>query len=696
MPTDLAMKVGADHLRRDAFLYVRQSSLRQVFENTESTKRQYALRDRAAALGWPIERIHVIDSDLGLSGAQAAGRDGFQQLVTEVAMGHAGIVLGLEVSRLARNNADWHRLLELAALSHTLICDEDGVYDPAHFNDRLLLGLKGTMSEAELHVLKSRLQGGILNKARRGELEIALPVGLVYGPTGRVCLDPDRQIQDTVRLLFNTFRETGSACAVLRRMRAQHILFPRRIARGIGKGEVLWGELDHSRVLEVLHNPRYAGAFVYGRRRTSYNANLKQVQLQLKRENWQVLIRDAHPGYISWDEFDRNELTLQRNAVGFSTGLRGAAPREGIALLQGRVLCGRCGSRMRVRYDARDGQRRPYYCCNEGTVRRAESRNCQWVQGTEIDAEIGALVLQMVAPTAIDVALAVQQEIAQRVEQAAALRAAQLQRCRYEAELARRRYVKVDPDNRLVADALEAEWNERLRQLDAMQREHERQQQADQTLLDEPSRQRVVDLAHDFPRVWNDPRTSVMQRKKMLALMIEDVTLISGAAQVAIHIRWRGGKTQSFTVDKPRPIALVRKTLPHVVQLIDELLESCTDRQVAKRLNELGHHNWRGDPFTLKKVTLVRATYGLKSRFQRLRERGMLTSGELARRFGVCPTTVNHLGRQGVLKRHTYDGDHRYLYEPPGDVSLVKGAGSRYGGRPPRLIPVPPTAQGAL
>ena len=696
MPTDLAMKVGADHLRRDAFLYVRQSSLRQVFENTESTKRQYALRDRAAALGWPIERIHVIDSDLGLSGAQAAGRDGFQQLVTEVAMGHAGIVLGLEVSRLARNNADWHRLLELAALSHTLICDEDGVYDPAHFNDRLLLGLKGTMSEAELHVLKSRLQGGILNKARRGELEIALPVGLVYGPTGCVCLDPDRQIQDTVRLLFNTFRETGSACAVLRRMRAQHILFPRRIARGIGKGEVLWGELDHSRVLEVLHNPRYAGAFVYGRRRTSYNANLKQVQLQLKRENWQVLIRDAHPGYISWDEFERNELTLQRNAVGFSTGLRGAAPREGIALLQGRVLCGRCGSRMRVRYDARDGQRRPYYCCNEGTVRRAESRNCQWVQGTEIDAEIGALVLQMVAPTAIDVALAVQQEIAQRVEQAAALRAAQLQRCRYEAALARRRYVKVDPDNRLVADALEAEWNERLRQLDAMQREHERQQQADQTLLDEPSRQRVVDLAHDFPRVWNDPRTSVMQRKKMLALMIEDVTLISGAAQVAIHIRWRGGKTQSFTVDKPRPIALVRKTLPHVVQLIDELLESCTDRQVAKRLNELGHHNWRGDPFTLKKVTLVRATYGLKSRFQRLRERGMLTSGELARRFGVCPTTVNHLGRQGVLKRHTYDGDHRYLYEPPGDVSLVKGAGSRYGGRPPRLIPVPPTAQGAL
>ena len=695
MPTDHALKIGADHLRRDAFLYVRQSSLRQVFENTESTKRQYALRDRAVALGWPIDRIHVIDSDQGVSGAQAAGRDGFQHLVTEVAMGHAGIVLGLEVSRLARNNADWHRLLELAALSRTLISDEDGVYDPAHFNDRLLLGLKGTMSEAELHVLKSRLQGGILNKARRGELEIALPVGLVYGPDGRVCLDPDRQIQDTVRLLFDTFRETGSACAVLRRMRAQHILFPRRITRGIGKGEVLWGELDHSRVLEILHNPRYAGAFVYGRRRTSYNADLKQVQLQLKREDWQVLIRDAHPGYISWDEFERNELTLQRNAVGFSTNLRGGAPREGSALLQGRVLCGRCGSRMRVRYDAREGKQRPYYCCNEDTVRRAASRNCQWVQGAEIDAAISALLLQTVAPAAIDVALAVQDEIAQRVEQAASMRAAQLQRCRYEAELARRRYVKVDPDNRLVADALEAEWNERLRQLDTLQREHERQQQADQTLSDEPARRRVVELAQDFPRVWNDPRTSALQRKKMLALMIEDVTLISGL-QVAVHIRWRGGKTQSLTVDKPRPIALVRKTRPEVVQLIDELLETCTDREVARRLNDLGHHNWRGDSFTAKKVRLVRITYGLKSRFQRLRERGMLTSGELARRFGVCPTTVNHLGRQGILKRHMYDSDHRYLYEPPGDVTLVKGAGSRYGGRAPQLSPVPSTAQGAL
>src|SRR5882757_3061785 len=238
MLIDTHQKVSAEHLRRDAFLYVRQSSLRQVFENTESTKRQYALRDRAVALGWPIERVHVIDNDLGLSGAQSQDRDGFQHLVTEVAMGHAGIVLGLEVSRLARNNADWHRLLELAAMSRTLIMDEDGVYDPSHFNDRLLLGLKGTMSEAELHILKSRLQGGILNKARRGELEMPLPIGLVYDGAGRVVLDPDRQVQDTVRLLFEAFNDVGSACAVVRRLRTQEVLFPRRIRRGIGKGDL--------------------------------------------------------------------------------------------------------------------------------------------------------------------------------------------------------------------------------------------------------------------------------------------------------------------------------------------------------------------------------------------------------------------------------------------------------------------------
>jgi len=559
MSTDSALKVDADHLRRDAFLYVRQSSLRQVFENTESTKRQYALRERAVSLGWPIERVHVIDSDLGLSGAQARDRDGFQSLVTEVALGHAGIVLGLEVSRLARNNADWHRLLELAALSRTLILDEDGIYDPSHFNDRLLLGLKGTMSEAELHILKSRLQGGILNKARRGELEMPLPIGLVYDGAGRVVLDPDRQVQDTVRLLFEAFNDVGSACAVVRRLRAQEVLFPRRIRRGIGKGDLLWGLIDVSRVLQILHNPRYAGAFVYGRSRIACNAQLHPVQRAVKQQDWKVLIRDAHTGYIDWQQFERNQVKLRQN-LGFAPGERGRMPREGNALLQGRVLCGRCGARMRVHYEPLGGQLRAYYRCYEEVVRRA-GKPCQSVHGPAVDAAVSVLLLETVAPAAIEVALAVQDEIAQRIEQAAARRQAQLQRTRYEAELARRRYAKVDPDNRLVADALEADWNQRLRELDTLQQQHERQQHEDEAQLDETARKRIIDLARDFPRVWNDDRTSALERKRMLALLIEDVTLVAGPS-IAVHLRWRGGRTQSLGVDKPRPIAQIRKSPP--------------------------------------------------------------------------------------------------------------------------------------
>jgi DNA invertase Pin-like site-specific DNA recombinase len=693
MPTDYALKINADHLRRDAFVYVRQSTQRQVLENTESTKRQYALRDRAVAMGWPLERVHVIDNDLGLSGAQARDRDGFTYLVTEVAMGHAGIVLGLEVSRLARNNADWQRLLELAAMSRTIISDEDGVYDPAHFNDRLLLGLKGTMSEAELHILKSRLQGGILNKARRGELEMLLPIGFAYDANARLVLDPDRQIQNTVRLLFDTFRETQSACAVLRRMRAHNVLFPRRIRRGIGKGDLLWGAMNHSRVIQLLHNPRYAGAFVYGRTCGAYNADLKHVQRAVKQENWQVLIRDAHAGYISWEEFERNQTTLKENAIGFSKGSRGGAPREGNALLQGRVLCGQCGARMRVHYELLSGVLQPYYRCNEQLLRNAE-RSCLWVKGVTIDAAISALLLETVAPAAIEVALAVQQEIAQRVEQAGELRQAQLQRARYEAELARRRYAKVDPDNRLVADALEAEWNDRLRQLDVLQRDHERQEQADHALMDEPARKHILELARDFPRVWNDPRTNAVERKRMLGLLIEDVTLVGGP-KTTVNVRWRGGRTQTLLVDRPVPIARIRRTSPEVVQLIDKLLETMTEGQVATRLNELNHRNWLGEPFTIKKVMNVRMAYGLKSLSQRLRERGMLTAVEVAKQLDISTTTVHQFVRLGLLKRHLY-GNRRCLYEPPGDVKLIKGVPSRAGSRPPRFIAVQPSERGAI
>ena len=694
MSTDQYQKVTASHLERDAFLYVRQSSLRQVFENTESTKRQYALRDRAVSLGWPIERVHVIDSDLGLSGASAQARDGFQHLMSELANGHAGIVLGLEVSRLARNNADWHRLLEVAALTATLICDEDGVYDPAHFNDRLLLGLKGTMSEAELHVLKARLQGGIRNKARRGELEMPLPIGLVYHADGSVILDPDQQIRAAVQLLFETFRQCASATATVRRFRREGWLFPCRIRRGIGKGDLHWVALEHWRIVDILHNPRYAGAFAYGRTRQVYRVGRKHNAVQLKREDWQVLIRDAHPGYVDWDEFERNQITLKQNVAAFGSLTRGSVPREGVGLLQGRVVCGICGARMRVRYQGVAGKIEPYYVCTEEAVRRA-GKTCQSVRGRAIDAAISSLLLESVAPAAIDVALAVEDEIAGRIEQASAQRAKQLARARYDAELARRRYLSVDPANRLVADALEADWNERLRELDSRTQEHDRQQQIDQKLLGDDARARIRALAENFPQVWKDECIAPIERKRIVALLIEDVTLVK-ADRITIHVRFRGGRTTSLEIDKPKPIALIRKTLPEVVKKVDELLENCTDRQVAEKLNELGCTNWRGQSFTHKKVIVIRAAYHLKSRFERLRERGMLTANELAAQLGVCPASIYNWGRDGILREHRYGNQHRCLYEPLGNVILVKGQGGRYSPTPPTFIIPPSTGQGAI
>ena len=646
--TESHSKVNAEHLRRDAFLYVRQSTLRQVFENTESTKRQYALSDRAVALGWPRNRIHTIDDDLGVSGAHAQNRDGFQHLVSEVALGHAGIVLGLEVSRLARNNADWQRLLELCALSGTLISDEDGVYDPAHFNDRLLLGLKGSLSEAELHVLKARLQGGIHSKARRGELPLPLPIGLVYDALGTVALDPDRQIQDTVRLIFSTFREVRSATATVRRFQREGLQFPQRVRGTAGKDEVRWIPLEHFRVLQILHNPRYAGAFVYGRTRGVRTADRKSTtHVQVDRKEWMVLIKNAHVGYVSWEEFERNQSTLKQNLTAFGSGGRGTLPREGTALLQGHVVCGRCGARMRTRYQQLTDRQVPYYVCTEEVVRRG-GRTCQSIRGQDIDAAISEVLLRTVAPAAIEVSLAVQEEITGRIDQADALRQKQLERVRYEAELKRRRFLKCDPDHRLVADALEADWNEQLRRLEVLQKDHERQHQADQELLSDTARAHILALAHDFPRVWNDPHTEPRERKRMLALLVEDVTLLRTDA-IAVHVRFRGGQTTSLTVEAPKPIALIRKFDPQVIDKLDQLLDTCTDQEAADRLNALGYRNWRQQPFTRTKVISIRFSYRLKSRYERLRQRGLVSAEELAQRFNVSPTTIHEWGRAGWL-----------------------------------------------
>ena len=363
-------KVTAEHLRRSACLYVRQSTLRQVHENCESTARQYDLKRRAQALGWTTDQIIIIDEDLGLSGATATDRNGFQRLVAEVGLGRVGVVMGLEVSRLARNSTDWHRLLEICALADTLILDEDGIYDPGHFNDRLLLGLKGTMSEAELHLLRARLLGGQLNKARRGELWMKPPLGFVYDDSGRIVFDPDQQVQRAVRLLFETFRRTGSAMRVVHHFKTEGVLWPRRITKGVRAGELLFGPLEHSRVLGILHNPRYTGAFVYGRTRQ----------------------RKVRMGYISWEEFEANQAKLLANANGYGEDRRKSPPREGAALLQGLVVCGVCGLRMTVRYHVDHGHPIPDYVCQRHGIQTA-APVCQRLPGAQVDQAVTELVL---------------------------------------------------------------------------------------------------------------------------------------------------------------------------------------------------------------------------------------------------------------------------------------------------------------
>jgi DNA invertase Pin-like site-specific DNA recombinase len=663
-------KVQARHLKRNAYLYVRQSTLRQVFENTESTHRQYDLRQRALALGWRLDQVVVIDSDLGQSGASAVDRAGFQRLVTEVGLGHAGIVMGLEVSRLARNSTDWHRLLEICALADCLLLDEDGVYDPAHFNDRLVLGLKGTMSEAELHVLRARLRGGILNKARRGELEMRLPIGFVYDNQGKTCLDPDVRIQDSVRQLFRTFRRTGSASATVKAFREQGLKFPRRCYKGAHAGEVIWTDLQHSRALCVLHNPRYTGAFCFGRSRQRKLPDGRYTCKRIAQEEWIAFIRDAHEAYITWNEFEQNTQCLRDNAHALGNDRDRGAPREGPALLQGLVICALCGQRMTIRYHQYGTRRVPDYMCQSRKVKHGEAL-CQQIQGAALDDAIGALLVQAVTPVTLEVALAIQQEIESRSEQSDRLRHQEVERARYQSDLARRRFMQVDPDNRLVADSLEAEWNQTLRTLAEAQDRCEKQRQADNVGLDDQQRASIMALAQDFPRLWNDSRTPDRERKRMVRLLIADVTLLKGA-DVRAQVRFNGGVTQALHLPLAQPSWVLRQTPAATVAEIDRLLENHTEGEVADLLNRNGLSSGQGCQFHTIMVVRICKSYGLKTRYDRLRARKLLTLKEIARRLDVAPGTVKVWRRAGMLAAHRYNDRGCYLSEPLGTDAPVK------------------------
>ena len=660
---DPHQKVRADHLKRDAYLYIRQSTIQQVFHNTESTQRQYALKQRAVALGWPAERVNVIDGDQGQSGASAADREGFQKLVAEVGLGHAGIVLGLEVSRLARNSCDWHRLLEICGLTGTLILDEDGLYDPSQFNDRLLLGLKGTMSEAELHVIRARLQGGIRNKARRGELRIPVPVGLLYDMQGKLILDSDKQVQQALRTFFQVYQREASALAIVKYFDKNGLKFPRRLRGGTNKGQLAWGSLCHTRAVQVLRNPRYAGAFVFGRTRVCKWATGRDGHRPLPQDQWHTLIPDANPGYISWQQYQANLRTLHACAQAHGQDRRNSPPGQGPALLQGLVVCGVCGRRMTVGYHSRQGVQVADYKCQHEKCDHGKDI-CQIIPGYGIDYAVGELLLEMVQPVTLELAFAVQAELQARQEEVDQLRRQQVERARYEADLARNRFMQVDPNNRLVADALEADWNDKLRALTQTQEQYEQQRQKDRVALDEQSRQKVLALAQNLPRLWHDPNTSDQDRKRMVRLLIEDATLTKND-EIRVQIRFKGGATRTLTLTRPLSAWKERTTSPEVISRIDQLLDTCTDAEIAAELNRQGLRSGMKLTFTVKIVDRLCRKYGLKCRYDRLREKGRYTADEMAVELGVTRQTVATWCRHGLLKGYEYNQRGERLYELP-------------------------------
>jgi DNA invertase Pin-like site-specific DNA recombinase len=666
---DPHQKVQAEHLKRDAYLYIRQSTLQQVLHNTESTQRQYALKQRAIALGWPDEQVNIIDGDQGQSGSSAADREGFQKLVAEVSMGHAGIVLGLEVSRLARNCSDWYRLLEICAMTNTLILDEEGLYDPGSFNDRLLLGLKGTMSEAELHVLRARLQGGIRSKARRGELKTPLPVGLTYDSQDKVILDPDKQVQHTLRTFFQLYQRQGSALAVVKYFYKNGLDFPRRIRRGVQKGQLTWGPLSHSRAVNVLRNPRYAGAFVFGRTRCKW-ANGRQLHKPQPQEEWHTLIPDAHPGYITWQQYQDNLRTLRASAWAYGLQRLKGPPGQGPALLQGLAVCGVCGRRMAVRYHQRGENLVVDYVCHHERTQHGQGV-CQLIPGSGIDQKAGELLLEMIQPATLELAFAVQAELQTRLDEVDQLRRRQMERARYETDLARTRFMQVDPNNRLVADALEADWNGKLRALTEAQEQCEQQRQKDQTVLDEASRQKVLALAQDLPRLWHDPNTSEQDRKRMVRLLVEDVTLTK-AGQITVQIRFKGGTTRTLHLPLPLASWQARATSPDVLRQIGQLMDNCTDAEIAAEMNRRGYRTGTKLEFTRTRVKVIRVRCGLKSRYDRLRERGMLTAAEIAVQLGISTEGVRLRRHRGLLRGCPYNDKKECLYEPVGDNGPTK------------------------
>jgi DNA invertase Pin-like site-specific DNA recombinase len=601
-------KVQADHLQRLAYIYVRQSSLAQVQEHQESTRRQYELQQRAGQLGWSPESIVVLDADLGHSASNPhISRSGFEQLLAVVALGQVGAIFSVEVSRLARQDSEWHRLVELAALSGALLIDEQQEYNPRCLDDRLLLGFKGLLSSLEVRQMGMRLWENKLRKAQRGELRIHLPVGLVFDRQQGVRLNPNEQVQAAVRLLFERFRLSGSVSQVVRYFHENELLFPKH--QKSWEGPLEWGRLSCQRVGAALTNSAYAGAYVYGRLTgravAKTAAQMHRQKVRLPQEAWLVNLWQAFPGYITQDEFEANQAQLAQNRP---KTLGKGRRQDGMALLSGIVLCGRCGQRMHVVYSGKDHQHITYVC--DRRQRSYAQPACQRVPGQKVDQAVAAAILAALTPAQVELSLAVLKEIERQQVILCQQWELRLEAADYAVRLAQRRYEQVDPENRLVARSLEKEWEACLQEQQILETDRERFKKQAPLSLDETQRQRLLSLVTDLPKVWQAETTSWAERKELFRLLVADVTLTRQENEILVQLRWHTNAVDTFPVAFP---TLGAPPLPEpVVERVRELSRTHTDGEVADILNQEGFSTAQGKPFSAHRVQGLRRRFGIQ------------------------------------------------------------------------------------
>ena len=657
-------KITEDHQSKPAYVYVRQSTMAQVRHHQESTERQYALRQKAVELGWSEAAIRTLDRDLGMSGAQAVGREDFKTLVADISLGQVGAVFALEVSRLARCDLDWHRLLQLCALTRTLVIDEDGCYDPSDFNDGLLLGLKGTMAQAELHFLRARLLGGKLNKAKKGELRFPLPVGYCYDEQGGILPDSDEEVRGAVEMVFRLFRETGSAYAVVQRFAASGLRFPKRAYGGAWDGKLVWGRLTHGRVLSLLKNPSYAGMYVFGRyqyrQEITPEGEVRKRTQAVAMPAWRVSLKEHHDGYISWEEFQKNIERLEKNRTnGEETILSGPA-REGLALLQGLLLCGTCGRALTVRYTGNGGIY-PVYLCNRLCREGLAASYCMSFRCDQLDAAIAAEALNALRPAEIELALAALCELEARDQTILRQWRMRLERAEYEAALAERRYQEVDPSLRLVAATLERRWNEALLRWEALKKEAAEFQRQEARVATPEQKAKVLALARDLPRLWHAPTTQAKDRKRMLRLLIKDITVEKSPQQpkqLSVHIRWQGGACTDLVVQLLANFSDRIRYPPELVHRIQELAHSLPDTQIAARLNQEGQRSALGKSFTVSMIKWIRYCHQIPAmKFNRPEE---LTVQQVAERFAVSSSVVYYWIERGIIQARRINAGSPY------------------------------------